>query len=104
MHAYTCTQNPCVELVSSVWITPAKSWQIDLHPQMNGGMCKAHLLICLICIQILLSEVREDPGGVPTLRRHGFRVDAEYFYPASSVKLCGAIAALKKVAALRCET
>jgi beta-lactamase class A len=38
-------------------------------------------------------------GG--TLRRRGFRVDAEYFYPASAIKLCSAVAVLAKLTALR---
>lgn len=35
------------------------------------------------------------------LERFGFRVDAEYFYPASAVKLCTAVAALEKLEELR---
>lgn len=36
-------------------------------------------------------------------RREGYRADAEYFYPASSVKLCSAVAALAKLADLRTQ-
>ena len=52
--------------------------------------------------QVLLTEVVETSGagteacpsrGHTSLRRHAFRADAEYFYPASTVKLFGAIAA-----------
>jgi hypothetical protein len=52
--------------------------------------------------QVLLTEVVETSGagteacpsrGHTRLRRHAFRADAEYFYPASTVKLFGAIAA-----------
>eukprot|EP00899_Mesostigma_viride_P026256 jgi/Mesvir1/6815/Mv09005-RA.1 len=55
--------------------------------------------------QVLLSEVT-PPGGHgpgsnrPSLVRHAFRVDHEYFYPASTVKLCAAIAALQKLTQL----
>ena len=42
-------------------------------------------------LQILVSEIRPDGG----LLRHGFRVDAEYLYPASTIKLCSAVAALQ---------
>lgn len=47
--------------------------------------------------QVLVSEVVHRPGRPPILRRHGYRVDAEYFYPASSIKLCGAVAALQAI-------
>jgi hypothetical protein len=45
-------------------------------------------------IQILVSFV-ERRGRSFVLERHGFRVDAEYFYPASAIKLCAAVAALQ---------
>lgn len=54
-------------------------------------------------VQVLVSEVVVAPGGAPGLRRHGFRVDAEYFYPASSIKLCAAVAALQELERLRSE-
>lgn len=48
-------------------------------------------------LQVLVGEVRGGAGkGRAHLVRHGFRVDAEYFYPASAVKLCAAAAALEK--------
>jgi hypothetical protein len=46
-------------------------------------------------VQILISRVNEHAQGAPTLERHGFRVDAEYFYPASTIKVCAAIASLQ---------
>ena len=42
--------------------------------------------------QILWSEVCVRPDGTKFLARHGWRVDAEYFYPASSIKLLAALA------------
>lgn len=53
-------------------------------------------------LQILLSEVVETPSG-PTLERYGYRVDAEYFYPASAIKTCAAVAALKAMKQLRAK-
>mmetsp|Transcript_11694 Transcript_11694/g.29810 ORF Transcript_11694/g.29810 Transcript_11694/m.29810 type:complete len:426 (-) Transcript_11694:88-1365(-) len=47
-------------------------------------------------LQIVLTEVSSGD-----LARHRFRSDREYFYPASTIKLCVAIAALRKVEALR---
>lgn len=56
-------------------------------------------------LQVLVSAVREPaPGAVPpvaTLIRSGYRVDAEYFYPASSIKLAAAVGALEKLGTLR---
>lgn len=46
-------------------------------------------------VQILVSEPVTNSTGQVTLRRAGFRLGAEYFYPASSIKLCAAIAALQ---------
>lgn len=46
-------------------------------------------------VQILVTSVRDSKRGVPRVERYGYRVDAEYFYPASSIKLCAAVAALQ---------
>jgi len=54
-------------------------------------------------VQILISEVVERPGAPARLQPHGFRVDAEYFYPASSIKLCAAVAALQEAERLERE-
>ncbi len=53
-------------------------------------------------VQVVLGWL--EAGAVPLLRQVGFRVDAEYFYPASTVKLFAAIAALERLAELRSET
>lgn len=45
-------------------------------------------------IQILVAEVDES-DHVPVLVRHPFRLSDEYFYPASAIKLCGAVAAVE---------
>ena len=55
-------------------------------------------------LQVVLGLVEEGPGGRPVLRQHGFRLDEEYFYPASAVKLFAAVAALERLAELRRET
>ncbi len=54
--------------------------------------------------QIVLGQVAERPGGRPVLVQQGWRVGAEYAYPASTVKLFGAVAALERLAELRRET
>jgi len=55
-------------------------------------------------LQIVLGLVEEDADGQPVLRQHSFRAGAEYFYPASTVKLFAAVAVAQKLAALREET
>lgn len=51
--------------------------------------------------QVLLATVESDAKGRPVLARRGFRVDAEYFYPASAIKFLAAIAALEDLNDLR---
>jgi hypothetical protein len=41
------------------------------------------------------------PGAAPKLERHGFRADAEYFFPASSMKVPIALATYDRLATLR---
>ena len=52
-------------------------------------------------LQVVLGLVEEDSDGTSVLRQHGFRSGAEYFYPASTVKLFAAVAAAQKLAELR---
>lgn len=52
-------------------------------------------------LQVLISAPTEEGSGVSGLRRNGYRVDAEYFYPASAIKICTAVAALEKLGTLR---
>lgn len=55
-------------------------------------------------LQAVLGTVAPGPDGRLRLDQVGFRLDAEYFYPASTVKLLGAAAALERLAALRRES
>ncbi|MBL9002573.1 MAG: serine hydrolase [Phycisphaerae bacterium] len=52
-------------------------------------------------VQVLMAEVRAGTGTAPTLTRSGYRVDAEYFYPASTIKLCAAVAAMQLLEDMR---
>jgi Beta-lactamase enzyme family len=54
-------------------------------------------------LQFLVSDVVPGPGGRPALRRSGFRVDSEYFYPASTIKLAAAMVACQRAAELDAE-
>ncbi len=48
-------------------------------------------------LQVLVSEVVSASGGQARLVRYRYRVDAEYVYPASAIKLCAAVAALQVI-------
>lgn len=50
--------------------------------------------------QVLYGAV-VDKGGAPTLERHGYYADAEYFFPASSMKVPLALASYERLPALR---
>ncbi|MCC7377343.1 MAG: serine hydrolase [Verrucomicrobiales bacterium] len=52
-------------------------------------------------LQILVSEVVPVAVGRSRLLRHGHRLGAEYFYPASSIKLAAAVAALQELETLQ---
>jgi len=69
------------------------------HPGLEKVLDAAHDYR----LQAVLGLVEEGPDG-PRLVQHGFRLGAEYFYPASSVKLFAAVAALQRLAELRQET
>jgi hypothetical protein len=53
--------------------------------------------------QVLLASIAEDERGRLVLARRGFRVDAEYYYPASSIKFLAAIAALERLNEMRAD-
>jgi hypothetical protein len=55
-------------------------------------------------LQILAAEVVPRAGGRSEVVRSGYRLDAEYFYPASTIKLCAAVAALQEFERLRDRT
>jgi hypothetical protein len=49
--------------------------------------------------QVLYGAINE--GAKPTLERHGYRADAEYFFPASSMKVPIVLAAYERIGAVR---
>lgn len=55
-------------------------------------------------LQILLTVVDDTDTDKPMITRHGYRLEEEYFYPASSIKTFAAAAALVKLQELRDET
>jgi hypothetical protein len=55
-------------------------------------------------LMAVLGTVEPGPDGRPRLVQEGFRLDEDYYYPASTVKLLIAAAALERLAELRTET
>lgn len=55
-------------------------------------------------LQVVLGAIVERPGSRPRLVQRAYRAGEEYLYPASTVKLLGAVAALERLEELRRET
>jgi hypothetical protein len=55
-------------------------------------------------LQIVLGLVQSVGEGRPELRQYAFRAGAEYFYPASSIKMFAAIAAAQEIERLNTST
>ncbi|MEM7583607.1 MAG: serine hydrolase [Acidobacteriota bacterium] len=55
-------------------------------------------------LQVVLGRVEANADGRPRLVQDGFRLEAEYFYPASSIKLLAAVAAFEALPELAAET
>ena len=72
-------------------------------PELRAAVARAAELR----LQVVLGLIEDGHvGGAcsPWLRQIEFRAGAEYFYPASSVKLFAAVAALERLEELRRET
>ena len=79
----------------------------DLSPVLQSCSNKFERVIAspeTFRAQVLISEIVTNRSGHIELKRHGYRVGAEYFYPASTVKLCAAIAALQTIERLQPST
>ena len=78
----------------------------DLEPILSAQPEKFGRLISepeTYRLQILISEIITNTDGRLDLRRFGYRVDAEYFYPASAIKLGAAVAALQTIEQLQAD-
>jgi hypothetical protein len=51
-------------------------------------------------VQLLYTRIQRDTAGNPRFESHGYRLGAEYFYPASTVKFPVAVFALERLRAL----
>lgn len=61
------------------------------HEEMAGWLAEAEALR----LQVLVTVVKPNAKGPDDLEEHGYRVDAEYIYPASAIKTLISIAALR---------
>ncbi len=66
---------------------------LESHPGLVPIVARAAELR----LQAVLGTIEPGAGGRPRLVQHGFRLGAEYFYPASTVKLFAAVAALERL-------
>jgi hypothetical protein len=92
--------------ISSV-TSKATMAQDNLVPQILDSQPQLQEVVTLSAnfrLQIVLGLVEEGADGNRVLRQHTYRAGAEYFYPASTVKLFAAVAAAQKLAAIREET
>lgn len=80
---------------------PARIGRIEAllaaHPDKFAGVVKRGRELRL---QILLGEIHATEAG-PELVSNSYRQDAEYFYPASTIKLVAAITALERLNDMR---
>ncbi|MEK7781709.1 MAG: serine hydrolase [Verrucomicrobiota bacterium] len=78
----------------------------DLTPLLHKASPQIHQVLTTpekFRVQILIAEVVTNQSGRVALQRSGYRVDAEYFYPASSIKLCAAVVALQTIEQLQAQ-
>lgn len=55
-------------------------------------------------LQIIYTQIERDVNGKPSFKNYTYRLDEDYFYPASLVKLPCAILALEKIKKLKLYT
>lgn len=99
-----CHGVAALAIVAAAWLTGCTPMRPagaeDLLPVLRSGgpaLRQAVDRAPELRLQVLVSEVDERAGRAPVLRRHHFRTGSEYFYPASSIKLCAAVAALLEI-------
>jgi len=76
----------------------------DLAPVLHGVSNEFESVLASpgsFRLQVLIAEIMTNRLGHTELRRQGYRVDAEYFYPASSIKLCAGVSALQIIEQLQ---
>ena len=87
-----CTSSP---KPGATALEPAESMReiLESHSRLAPVTARAAELR----LQAVLGTIEPGPDGSSRLVQHGFRLGAEYFYPASTVKLFAAVAALERL-------
>jgi hypothetical protein len=97
-----------VTLICGCTTTPTRlNKTADLAPLLQSCSNRFERVLAtpeIFRVQVLIAEVVTNRHGRAVLQRSGYRVDAEYFYPASAIKLCAAVAALQTIEQLQAET
>lgn len=94
---------PNVSGATSVRVASARiDPDVGLEPRLRHEPAIASLLDDAehLRLEVLIAAPVAGSSGAE-LQRLSYRADAEYFYPASAIKLCAAVAALEKLGALR---
>ncbi len=82
--------------------TPARVDEVSLESMLSEDESIAPVLAQAEALRFqVLVGIPSERDGKPVLERKSYRLDAEYFYPASAIKLCAAVVALEKLADLR---
>jgi hypothetical protein len=101
----TPPREPAAAPPSPTTASTASSTNDTLLAQLlgNGGAVLKKVLASpeVYRFQVLYGVV--GPGSTPTFERHGYRVDAEYFFPASSMKVPITLATYDRLATLRAQ-
>jgi cell division protein FtsI/penicillin-binding protein 2 len=87
-----CTSSPKPDATALKPAGPMREI-LESHPGLAAVVARAAELR----LQAVLGTIEPGPDGRPRLRQHGFRLGAEYFYPASTVKLFAAVAVLERL-------
>lgn len=93
--ASACTLFSAAGTAQAAWhVDQDDTWVqslLDAHPERFGHLTDAPEDWRL---QIAVGEIVREPDGAAMVTIHPYRLDAEYFYPASALKTIGAVAAL----------
>ena len=90
-------------LAGALWACPGTAWAEG--PALIDSLLRANPVCAPVLaeaerheLQILYTQIDRGADGRPRFTRHQYRVDpASYFYPASAIKLAGALLALEKL-------
>jgi hypothetical protein len=95
--ACACTSSPQSEATAKGDNTTVSTGPMREILESHPGLAPIVARASELRLQAVLGTIEPGPDGRPRLVQHGFRLGAEYFYPASTVKLFAAVAALERL-------